>query len=650
MIQLLRLLRAAAGSDRDLLDRYARDRDQEAFEALVRRYGTGVWAACVRLAGRDAEDAFQAVFLILSRKAGTVTGSLPAWLHAVTRRVAANLRRNARRRSEVEAAARPPEPVAADVGLSEGLAVLDEELSRLPERYRAVLIVCCLEGRSRDEAAAQLGWSEGQVKGRLERAREMLRARLARRGVELGGVLLAAAVCRPAPALTQPSPAVRSLANGVANAMTLQKLRVLVAVLVLAAGAVAYHTGGAVADPPVKTGWAPVAGGDVPKPDDGSDILRTCLAKSDLVVLGELTTVTIAPNTAAGFGTYLCTVRVEEVIKGKPPEGGLKARLSRFEMAEGDKHPDLKKGGRCILFLKVGNDPWYTLADYWFGVQRPSPSMAGELKRLVAQRKAIGPMPGDKSATQPDQRKQLVDVQGLTAEQVLRRLGNPDEVRRIPASGLLDGVRYGTKEAPEVERWAYGTAGKGTFARVGFVGFDRDGRVVVAMSPDGFSDPAYKLPELVPARTDRAVETPSKMRCHVGPVEYIPARGLTPERLKTTVTVKNAGPGAFELKHDAATSVRRFLLVELYDAAGVLLFREDQMRYHSPFSPDPARWPVLAIPAGREQSEELVISPASGFGALPAGKYALRVYFPFEEWRYYPSNLVGFELEERPKE
>src|SRR5579885_3920352 len=110
MIHVLRLLRAAAGSDRDLLDRYARDRDGEAFEALVRRYGTGVWAACVRLAGPDAEDAFQAVFLILSRKAGTVTGSLPAWLHAVTRRVASTLRRSARRRAAAEAAVRPPGP------------------------------------------------------------------------------------------------------------------------------------------------------------------------------------------------------------------------------------------------------------------------------------------------------------------------------------------------------------------------------------------------------------------------------------------------------------------------------------------------------------------------------------------------------------
>jgi RND family efflux transporter MFP subunit len=236
MIPVLRLLRAAAGSDRDLLDRYARDRDEQAFEALVRRYGAGVWAACVRLAGRDAEDAFQAVCLILSRKAGTVTGSLPAWLHAVTRRVAANLRRAARRRSEVEAAARPPEPPTADPGLREGLALLDEELARLPERYRAVLIVCCLDGRSRDEAAAQLGWTEGQVKGRLERARELLRARLARRGVELGGLLLAVAVAGPVPARADPpSAAALTLSHGVIRAMMIQKFRLAV-VLAACAG------------------------------------------------------------------------------------------------------------------------------------------------------------------------------------------------------------------------------------------------------------------------------------------------------------------------------------------------------------------------------------------------------------------------------
>jgi RND family efflux transporter MFP subunit len=238
MIPILRLLHAAAGSDRDLLDRYVRNRDEAAFEALVRRYGVGVWAACVRLAGRDAEDAFQAVFLTLSRKAGTVNGSLPAWLHAVARRVASTLRRSARRRTVIEATAARPDPIdGTDPSLREALALLDEELARLPERYRAVLIVCCLEGRSRDEAAVQLGWSEGQVKGRLERAREMLRTRLARRGVELGGLLLAAAVAGPVPVRAgPPSAAAVTLTHGVIRAMFIQKLRLAVAVLAACVG------------------------------------------------------------------------------------------------------------------------------------------------------------------------------------------------------------------------------------------------------------------------------------------------------------------------------------------------------------------------------------------------------------------------------
>src|SRR6185437_3673035 len=239
MIPILRLLRAATESDRDLLDRYVSHRDEEAFEALVQRYGPGVWAACVRLAGRDAEDAFQAVFLLLSRKAGKVTGSLPAWLHAVTRRVASTIRRTDRRRAAIEAAAAHPDRASSpDSGLREGLDLLDEELSRLPERYRAVLIVCCLEGRSRDEAAAQLQWTEGQVKGRLERAREMLRTRLTRRGVELGGLLLAAAIAGPVPVLAiPPSQAALTLTQGVIRTMLIQKLRLVTVLLAACAGA-----------------------------------------------------------------------------------------------------------------------------------------------------------------------------------------------------------------------------------------------------------------------------------------------------------------------------------------------------------------------------------------------------------------------------
>ncbi len=253
MNRLLRLLRAADGSDRDLLARYARDRDEDAFAGLVRRYGAGVWAACARLAGPDAADAFQAVFLALDRKAGTVDGALPAWLHAVARRVAANLRRAARRRRAAEAAAARPETTAPPAPAADP-AVLDEELARLPERYRTVLIVCCLEGRSRDEAAAHLGWTGNQVKGRLERGRDLLRRRLGRRGVEVGALLLAAAAAGPAPALTHPpSPVVVALTHGVLRAMAMQRLKLTAAALAVV-GAVTLAAGAAgawaVAEPP----------------------------------------------------------------------------------------------------------------------------------------------------------------------------------------------------------------------------------------------------------------------------------------------------------------------------------------------------------------------------------------------------------------
>ena len=191
----------AQSPDRELLDRFVRRRDEAAFAAIVARYGAGIWSSCRRLLDReqDAEDAFQATFLTLARRAGSIRGgdSVPAWLHGVARRIAANLRRAELRRSRnLTAEANQAARRDAELSWQEGLAVLDEELDRLPQRYRAVLIVCCLEGRSRDEAAAQLGWSEGQVKGRLERARKMLRARLERRGVDLAAILLAAAVSK----------------------------------------------------------------------------------------------------------------------------------------------------------------------------------------------------------------------------------------------------------------------------------------------------------------------------------------------------------------------------------------------------------------------------------------------------------------------
>jgi RNA polymerase sigma factor (sigma-70 family) len=175
--------------DAALLLRFTRERDEAAFAALVDRHGPMVLGVARRMVGDHhlAEDVFQATFLMLSRQAGRLRrpAALPAWLH----RTACNLARTALRarrrrdRAESEAETRPSGSTLDELSSRELLAILDEELHRLPETFRLPLVLCCLEGRSRDEAAALLGWTPGSVKGRLERGRQRLKERLVRRGV-----------------------------------------------------------------------------------------------------------------------------------------------------------------------------------------------------------------------------------------------------------------------------------------------------------------------------------------------------------------------------------------------------------------------------------------------------------------------------------
>src|SRR5262249_55595603 len=146
--------------------------------------------------GHDAEDICQAAFLLLARKAASVGwhDSVAGWLFQTAYRLSLKARTTAHRRTRHEAEARPvpsPDPVA-ELTVRELQAILDDELSRLPEKYRAPILLCCLEGRSRDEAARCLGWQLGAVKDRLERGRERLRVRLARRGVSLGTAVVSA--------------------------------------------------------------------------------------------------------------------------------------------------------------------------------------------------------------------------------------------------------------------------------------------------------------------------------------------------------------------------------------------------------------------------------------------------------------------------
>jgi RNA polymerase sigma factor (sigma-70 family) len=184
--------------DRELLGRFVAAQDEAAFTAIVERHGGLVLGACRRILRNehDAEDACQATFLVLARKAGTIRkgDSLASWLYGVAGRIARKLRADARRRSsdQLRAAEVAGPDTTAEITWREGLAVLDEELSRLPATYRSALVLCYLEGRRQDEAARELGCSLGVLCGRLVRARECLRRRMVRRGAALPAGLVGA--------------------------------------------------------------------------------------------------------------------------------------------------------------------------------------------------------------------------------------------------------------------------------------------------------------------------------------------------------------------------------------------------------------------------------------------------------------------------
>ncbi len=183
--------------DRQLLEAFLTQRSEAAFAALVRRHGPMVLSVCRRVLGNhhDAEDAFQAVFLIFARKAERIRkqDSVSSFLHGVAYHVAANLRLSATRRAARERRqARPPcDDPCDDLTWRELRSVLDEELAKLPEQCRTPLVLCYLEGKTQDEAVRLLGWSKSTFRRRLEQGRDTLGRRLTRRGVTLSAALSA---------------------------------------------------------------------------------------------------------------------------------------------------------------------------------------------------------------------------------------------------------------------------------------------------------------------------------------------------------------------------------------------------------------------------------------------------------------------------
>jgi RNA polymerase sigma factor (sigma-70 family) len=207
-------------TDGQLLESFVREGDESAFEVLVRRHGPMVHGVCRRVTGhaQDAEDAFQAAFLVLTRKAASIRPreQLARWLYGVAYKTALKARAVAARRRTRERQVNPmPQPQARLESSDELGSVLDRELSRLPEKYRLPLVLCELEGKTYKEAALQLGLSEGAVSVRLVRARAKLAERLSRQGLGVAAASLTAVLATDA-AASVPAPLVSSTARAAA--------------------------------------------------------------------------------------------------------------------------------------------------------------------------------------------------------------------------------------------------------------------------------------------------------------------------------------------------------------------------------------------------------------------------------------------------
>ena len=307
LVQRLRLAGVPPGgaelTDGQLLERYVGRHDEVALATLVRRHGPMVWGVCRRVLrnDHDAEDVFQATFLVLVRKAASIAQRelLANWLYGVAYQTALKARATAARRGTRERQVTAmPEPATVQRDLwNDVKPLLDQELNHLPDKYRAVIVLCDLEGKTRKEAARQLGCPEGTVAGRLARARVLLAKRLSRHGLTLSGASLAAllssgaaAVDVPAAVLTSTikvaslgatgqaaaaaviSARVASLTEGMVRAMLATKLKALTAMVLVVAllgGGGILVTARMMEEAPVRAKnaeWPPSSGKDSAKP------------------------------------------------------------------------------------------------------------------------------------------------------------------------------------------------------------------------------------------------------------------------------------------------------------------------------------------------------------------------------------------------
>jgi RNA polymerase sigma factor (sigma-70 family) len=374
MQQLRTILeRDGAGvSDGELLTRFLKDRDEAALAVLVQRHAGMVWGVCRRLlrSHHDAEDAFQATFLVLVRKASSIVPRemVANWLYGVAHTTAVRLRASAARRGVRERqVADMPEPYAREARDDALLPLLDDELSRLPERFRVMIVLSDLEGKTRKEVARQLAIPEGTVASRLDRARGMLAKRLARHGLSVSGAALAAVLGHQAASASAPAAVVAStietvsllaagcgtargltsatvwaLEEGVRRTMFLTKLKTMAAVF-LVVGAVALAFGLAAtgkAQPEAQANAGPKAPSDQPEGQGPrrespaaraarDDALARCLEATEQIqvdvakvkVLADLAVLKARAGDAAGARKTLeAAAKLADLQNGKAEE------------------------------------------------------------------------------------------------------------------------------------------------------------------------------------------------------------------------------------------------------------------------------------------------------------------------------------------
>lgn len=311
--------RTVACADQELLERFLSNRDEAAFEVILRRHGPMVHDVCRTLLPNEAdvEDAFQAVFLILVSKAKSIrkASSIASWLHGVAYRVARKAQTTFARRlkHEGQLAAREETTKADDMNWREVRELIHDELGRLPDQYHEVLALCYLEGLTQDKAAERLGLPKGTLKGRLERAREMLRQRLVRRG--LGPAAIVAASAWPAATMAADLPShllgpavgaamavaggkaatglvsanVIALHSDVIAAMFFKKVKIALVALalvgLLCSGTYAFVVSTAATPPPAERDRKPIEGPNDGKPPPAA---RRMDQNGDLLPLGAV--------------------------------------------------------------------------------------------------------------------------------------------------------------------------------------------------------------------------------------------------------------------------------------------------------------------------------------------------------------------------